>query len=244
MDEKQKKTLQDNLQRTRTGTNASRYSHKGLTSQSSKINGKGFRRLLSGRGVDATGTKNAWDSFQHSRSTPVTTRHAKKGERFLLATNRKHGRKATGNYVSKQSLGKTPDARIDKGALPTTNSATVEKRIKLGKDQNVVEGTIAPQNGWKDKKNRFRRGGGKQALTDGGYRTGAVVNQRLRSAANSVQQKSAPCSTFRSQELHKKTNALRAAANNMQKSGAGARQTQSVSTNTSKGKSQKCSQSK
>ena len=83
-----------------------------------------------------------------------------------------------GVFVSKKSLGNSPQERIDKGALPPSNKANQEKRVALGKDQNVISGKIAQQPSFKeqDPAHGERRGGGKQVVTAGGFSTGAVKN--------------------------------------------------------------------
>lgn len=88
------------------------------------------------------------------------------------------GESASGVFVSKKSLGNSPQERIDKGALPPSNKANQEKRVALGKDQNVISGKIAQQPSFKeqDPAHGERRGGGKQVVTAGGFSTGAVKN--------------------------------------------------------------------
>lgn len=106
----------------------------------------------------------------------MEARHAKSGERFVTT----HGTESSsGVFVSEKSLGTTPGERIDKGALPHSNSAEYETKVELGKDQNLVYGKIAPQSKFSkmDPKQQPRNGGGEQIITDGGYRTGAVVNK-------------------------------------------------------------------
>ena len=109
------------------------------------------------------------------RSSKMQVRHAKKGESFVVT----HGEQnASGVFVSKKSLGKTPEKRIDKGSLPHSNSAKYETRVTLDKNQNLVYGKIAPQSKFQkmDPKQTPRKGGGTQVITDGGYKSGAVRN--------------------------------------------------------------------
>ena len=68
-------------------------------------------------------------------------------------------------FVSKKSLGNSPQS-VDKGALPPSNKANQEKRVALGKDQNVISGKIAQQPSFKeqDPAHGERRGGGNKWL--------------------------------------------------------------------------------
>lgn len=109
------------------------------------------------------------------RNFKMQVRHAKKGESFVVT----HGEQnASVIFVSPKSLGKTPEKRIDKGSLPHSNSAKYETKVKLDKNQNLVYGKIAPQSKFQkmDPKQITRKGGGTQVITDGGYKSGAVIN--------------------------------------------------------------------
>ena len=177
MDKTQADRIRENVLRTRKGTQASRYGQKGLTSQAAKMNSKNFRKLMTGRNLSRTDTKNMWNSFSHSTKTPVMARHAKKGENFKV-TSGKNG--ASGNFVSKKSLGRNPSQRVNKGALPPSNPATKQTNVKLAKNQNLVYGKIAPQKQFQkaDPKGMPRKGGGMQTITNGGYKSGAIKNSR------------------------------------------------------------------
>lgn len=173
MDKQQAAKLKQNINNNRKGNQASRYGQKGLTNKAAKINSHGFNKMMGQRGVNKSGAKDAWDSFAKSKKSPVMVRHAKKGEKFKVT----HGKKsASGIYVSKKSLGKTPAARINKGALPPSNNATRQSNVRLGKNQNLVYGKIAAQPNFQkaDPANLPRKGGGMQTLTDGGFKKGAV----------------------------------------------------------------------
>ena len=87
-------------------------------------------------------------------------------------------KKASGVFVSQKPLGKNPAQRINKGALPPTNTAKRQQKVQLGKNQNVVYGKIAPQKQFQkaDPKNLPRKGGSYQTITNGGFKTGAVKN--------------------------------------------------------------------
>lgn len=67
--------------------------------------------------------------------------NAKANEKYVITQTK--GESASGVFVSKKSLGNSPQERIDKGALPPSNKANQEKRVALGKNQNVISGKIA-----------------------------------------------------------------------------------------------------
>ncbi len=196
MDKTQADRIRENVLRTRKGTQASRYGQKGLTSQAAKMNSKNFRKLMTGRNLSRTDTKNMWNSFSHSTKTPVMARHAKKGENFKV-TSGKNG--ASGNFVSKKSLGRNPSQRVNKGALPPSNPATKQTNVKLAKNQNLVYGKIAPQRQFQkaDPKGLPRKGGGMQTITNGGYKSGAIKNSRTLRAP-SYRQKAAKMTAAKS----------------------------------------------
>lgn len=179
MDPQQQKKLQQNLKASQKANLASRYGKKGLSSAPSKMNSKSFQKLMSGRGISKSNTTQMWNSF--SKKSPVMTRHAQKGEKFMMTYGKKPSK---GVYVSKKSLGKNPTQRINKGALPPGNRATKQQAVRLGKNQNLVYGKIAAQKGFQkaDPKGLPRKGGGMQTITNGGYRTGAVKNVMSKSA--------------------------------------------------------------
>lgn len=180
MDQKTKARIRENVNRTRKGTNASRFGEKGLSAQAAKINTGGFQHLMSGRGLSGAQTKQVWDSFARSTKSPAMARHARAGERFHVTRGPKN---VSGIYVSKKSFGKSAAKRIDKGALPPGNTAVKQEMVRLGKDQNVVYGRIKAQPGFqaKDPENLPRRGGGMQTITDGGFRSGAVQKAKTQS---------------------------------------------------------------
>lgn len=117
-----------------------------------------------------------WDGQNNHKGGNVTARHAKANEKYVITQTK--GESASGVFVSKKSLGNSPQERIDKGALPPSNKANQEKRVALGKNQNVISGKIAQQPSFKEQDTAHgeRRGGGKQVVTAGGFSTGAVKN--------------------------------------------------------------------
>ena len=155
---------------------------QGLTWRQVKINSKNLQKLMKKRGLsqfDTTQLKKSfakWDGQNNHKGGNVTARHAKANEKYVITQTK--GESASGVFVSKKSLGNSPQERIDKGALPPSNKANQEKRVALGKDQNVISGKIAQQPSFKeqDPAHGERRGGGKQVVTAGGFSTGAVKN--------------------------------------------------------------------
>lgn len=148
---------------------------KGILSQKEcKLNSKNFDKLMSNRGLSEENIDDLKCSIDWKKD--VTARHAKAGEKFLTT----HGIDGcSGIFVSEKSLGDTPEKRINKGALPVTNTADFETIVELGKNQDVVYSTIAPQNKFKiiDPKHNPRDGGGEQVITNGGYKASAVVTR-------------------------------------------------------------------
>lgn len=170
----QKEQIKKNIADTHAASEASRYQKSGLSDKRAKLSSKNFDKLMQQRGLSDDAIKDLKKSSVQGAS--MEARHAKAGEKFVTT----HGMESSsGVFVSENSLGKTPGERIDKGALPHSNSAEYETTVELGKDQNLVYGKIAPQSKFSkmDPKQQPRNGGGEQVITDGGYRTGAVVNK-------------------------------------------------------------------
>lgn len=171
---RQEDNIRKNIQKSHEASLASRYEHCGLTDQKSKLSSKNFDKLMSQRGLSKNDIHNLKASSQAGKS--MQTRHAKAGEEFITT----HGNeRCSGIFVSEKSLGRTPLERIDKGALPHSNTAEFETTIELSRDQNLVYGTIAPQTKFSkmDPSQAPRTGGGEQVITDGGYNTGAIINR-------------------------------------------------------------------
>lgn len=165
-----KKNIQENHNATRT----SRYGKSGLTEKPVKLSSKNFDKLMQQRGLPENDRAALKASV--TKGTQMQTRHAKAGETFVTT----HGtERSSGVFVSKGSLGKTPSERIDKGALPHTNTANYETKVALSRNQNLVYSKIAPQSKFSkmDPKQAPRTGGGEQVITDGGYNSGAVINR-------------------------------------------------------------------
>lgn len=170
----QKRTIEKNVQASHEASKSSRYMQSGLSDKRAKLSSKNFDRLMAERGISKDDAASLKASNQQGTSMEV--RHAKAGEKFVTT----HGtERSSGVFVSEKSLGNTPSERIDKGALPHSNSADYETTVELSKDQNLVYGTIAPQSKFSkmDPVQAPRSGGAEQVITDGGYNTGAVINR-------------------------------------------------------------------
>lgn len=174
MDEKARRSMEERV-RSNCGENrrhidASRFLDKGQTDRPVKVTSRNFDKMMEQRGLTAEETKQLKSSFQQGT---IEMRHGKKGEDFVVT----HGEeRASGVFVAKQSLGKTPEERIDHGALPASNKANYETRVVLDRDQTLISGKIAEQPDFvkQDPKHLARDGGGTQIVTDGGYASGAI----------------------------------------------------------------------
>lgn len=166
------KTIHRNVKKSHVASSSSRIKEEGLSPRKAKLSPKNFDRLMEERGLPEADRKALSTSMDKKT---MTVRHAKAGEEFVTT----HGTEnSSGIFVSKKSLGATSSERIDKGALPHSNTADYETKVILAKDQNLVSGTIAPQSKFSkmDPKQQPRTGGGQQTITDGGYKSGAVIN--------------------------------------------------------------------
>lgn len=163
--------IRKNVEASRQATEASRIRKSGLTDRKVKLNSQNFDKLMKQRGL----SKQARTELKNSnlQGAKLKVRHAKAGEQFVTT----HGtERSSGVFVSERSLGSTPGERINKGALPHSNTAEFETKVELARDQNIVYGKIAPQSKFSkmDPKQQPRNGGGEQVITDGGYNSGAV----------------------------------------------------------------------
>lgn len=163
--------IRKNIETNRHATESSRIRKTGLTDRKVKLNSKNFDKLMKQRGL----SKQARTELKNSnvQGSEMQVRHAKAGEKFVTT----HGtERSSGVFVSEKSLGSTPGERINKGALPHSNTAEFETKVELARDQNVVYGKIAPQRKFSkmDPKQQPRNGGEEQVITDGGYNSGAV----------------------------------------------------------------------
>lgn len=169
-----RKNIEKNVQTSHEASKSSRYMQSGMTEKRTKLSSKNFDKLMAERGLSKDDAASLKASNQQGSSMEV--RHAKAGEKFVTT----HGtERSSGVFVSEKSLGDTPSERIDKGALPHSNSAEYETTVELSRDQNIVYGKIAPQSKFSkmDPAQAPRSGGAEQVITDGGYNTGAVTNR-------------------------------------------------------------------
>lgn len=169
-----KRTIEKNVQASHEASKSSRYMQSGLSDKRAKLSSKNFEKLMAERGLSKDNAASLKASNQPGSSMEI--RHAKAGEKFVTT----HGtERSSGVFVSEKSLGSTPSERIDKGALPHSNSAEYETTVELARDQNLVYGKIAPQSKFlkMDPAQAPRSGGAEQVITDGGYSTGAVTNR-------------------------------------------------------------------
>ena len=169
-----KKRVERNIQKCHSASSSSRFKQTGLNHQKVKLSSKNFDKMMKQRGLSDSQIKELKAS--NAKGSKMQVRHAKAGEKFVTT----HGtQNSSGVFVSEKSLGKTPNSRINKGALPHSNSAKYETKVELSKDQNLVYGKIAPQSKFSkmDPKQAPRKGGGQQVITDGGYKSGAITNR-------------------------------------------------------------------
>lgn len=176
------KSLEDNRQAIHNNREG-----KGLTHKSAKLSSKNFDKLMEQRKADGKvtpeGAKDAKESFTKwnpeqknqpkDGSDEVTVRHARPGEKVNVI----HGKEnfSSGNYVTKDKQeGLSPKDRIEKYALPKGNTAENYSPSYLGKKQNVIEGKVGSQKKFEGDDDIKRTGGGRQIITEGGYRNGAV----------------------------------------------------------------------
>lgn len=205
--------VRGNISNNQSAIKSSRYGKSGETMQKAKLSSKNFDKLMKQRGLSKKDSAALKASFD--RSQPMQVRHAQKGEQFTVT----HGtQNASGVFVSKNSLGKTPEKRINKGALPQSNSAKYETKVTLDKNQNLVYGKIAPQPDFqkKDSKQTPRKGGGTQVITDGGYKNGAIRNNDTKFPVPA--KSSLPTASQKFRDSVEKTNKTSNSTNNKSKS--------------------------
>lgn len=174
MDEKERCSIEErirgNCAENRRHIDASRFQDKGQTSRSVQVTSHNFDKMMDQRELTPEQTKQLKESFQPGT---IEARHGKKGEAFVVTSGEKN---ASGIFVSKESLGKTPEERINKGALPPSNNAHYETRVVPDRNQTLLSGKIAAQPDFveKDPSHQSRDGGGVQTVTNGGYKGGAI----------------------------------------------------------------------
>ncbi|MEE0913155.1 MAG: hypothetical protein U0L76_01035 [Ruminococcus sp.] len=202
---KDKNKIINNINKCHSASSSSRYRQTGLNHQKVKLSSKNFDKMMKQRGLSDSQIKELKAST--AKGSKMQVRHAKAGEKFVTT----HGtQNSSGVFVSEKSLGKTPCSRINKGALPHSNSAKYETKVELSKDQNLVYSKIGPQSKFSkmDPKQAPRKGGGQQVITDGGYKSGAINNRDTKypvPAKNAYMKKA---------EEYKKQHSLRKSSNN------------------------------
>ena len=129
-----------------------------------------IKNILKSRGLNEAAINDLMALFDG----PIYKRMGYKGEIFTI-TESKVG-EASGVFVTRGAVGKTPSERIDNLALSPNNSALTESKVKLARNQILLEGKVAPQPDWTLIANDgiSRNGGAWQAITDGGKYNDAI----------------------------------------------------------------------
>ena len=129
-----------------------------------------IKNILKSRGLNEAANNDLMALFDG----PIYKRMGYEGEIFTI-TESKVG-EASGVFVTRGSVGKTPAERIDNLALPPNNSALTESKVKLARNQILLEGKVAPQPDWTLIANDgiSRNGGAWQVITDGGKYNDAI----------------------------------------------------------------------
>ena len=128
----QNERIKKNISNSHAASEASRFQKQGLSEKRAKLTSKNFEKLMHQRGLPDEAIKALKKSS--IQGEPMETRHAKAGEKFVTT----HGiEPSSGIFVFEKSLGKTPEERIDKGALPHSNSAEYETTVELSKRNSV-----------------------------------------------------------------------------------------------------------
>ncbi|WP_074515421.1 RHS repeat-associated core domain-containing protein [Selenomonas sp. WCT3] len=147
---------------------------KSKNQQLVQIGHKGIRKFYAHKGMlkhdeIATNTIKSFDG-------PIFIRRGMKGEEFVITSNDKD-HLASGVFVTRGSAGATPAERINNLALPPCNKAQIESKVRLTRDQFLLEGKVAPQPQWaKNAGDGIPRDGKKgwQIITDGGRGNNAI----------------------------------------------------------------------
>ena len=122
------------------------------------------RQLLRSRGQSKQQQHEVVNSFEGQ----IYASQGKAGEQFMVTETTPGS--ASGVFVTRSSAGITPAERQAKLALPPSNTAEIENKVALTRDQTLLEGKVAPQLQW----GGDRTGGGWQVVTAGGKYTGAI----------------------------------------------------------------------
>ena len=135
-----------------------------------KLNSKNLQRILENRGLNQEQIKNLRSSFDGS----VYARWGNEGETFIVTEGKENT--ASGLFVTKESAGTTATERINRLALPPSNTALFESKVQLANRQILLEGKVAPQPEWALIANDGieRSGGAWQVVTNGGIYNNAI----------------------------------------------------------------------
>lgn len=122
------------------------------------------RKLLERRGL----TRKQADDIVNSFRGQIYSRQGQAGEIFTVTEGSSGS--ASGVFVSRGSVGSTPQERVRRLALPPSNTGVVESQARLTRDQLLLEGEVAAQPAW----GPDRAGGAWQVVTEGGKYTNAI----------------------------------------------------------------------
>ena len=164
------------------------------TDQPAKLSSKNFDRLAEERGLSPEEAKAQKESFRafpeqdkslnnashHPEKTSAdeaTIRHVTKDEPVNVYSNEKgaSGKYSTHDVYTEPSEVQKNLATPDYNTGEYKNESTLKPTLNDGRQNNVMEGTVAPQKADGKVFTEDRPGGGKQILTDGGYEGGGIV---------------------------------------------------------------------
>lgn len=151
-----------------------------------KLNSHNYDKLAQARGLDPESAKGTKESFakwspeakpgsetsdDSLRNHSVLTRHASEGEKAKVTGNKPgEGAEPSGVFTSK-GFPEASDKRKEDFALPTSNSAENVRSVELSRPQNIMVGQVGPQKQFENKGDEIpRSGGGRQIVTDGGFK--------------------------------------------------------------------------
>ena len=122
------------------------------------------RTLLTRRGLTRQQAQEVVDSFDGQ----IYARTGKTGDLFMLTESSRGA--ASRVFLTRGSAGSSPAFRIQRLALPPSNTARFEGLVRLTRPQLLLEGRVAAQPSF----GPGRIGGGWQVVSSGGRYTGAV----------------------------------------------------------------------
>lgn len=169
------------------------------TDQPAKLSSKNFDKLYEQRGYTPEQIQEQKASFKgypeqdkslnnaarHPEKTDddiVTARHITKEEPVNVYGNEKgaSGRYSTKDVYTEPSEVQKNLATPDYNTGEYKNESTLNPTLKDGRQNTVIEGTVAPQKADGKVFTEDRPGGGKQILTDGGYEGGGITKGETR----------------------------------------------------------------